>query len=364
MRWQVCVSILPLSHTSLGDILLHSDVTKSDLCRQQLDRDAWSSSRELGTSGISQPAAVKTTLPLDYSPQTRRFGLLVNQRAGKFARLGKARLARLIQGLNLSHHTNIMYCDGTSLARNARHLAHAGVDAVAVYGGDGSARSVVEALSDFNIPVLPLPGGTLNRLCHLVHGHAHLEPILAKLAQAKSIWLSGGRANEHLFLVASGFGPWMAFERVREIARISGLKAGLASLRDTGHNLFGGQLTVQGLTSDVDIIVAAPGHVDRAFGLSHECGAPDHGLEMVTAQLNSPLKALELGMHVLTKSWRNLANVNVVTGQHMGVIGLADAKDTRVAPQIYGLVDGEICFMGPHVQLTYHPRAALMLTTR
>jgi diacylglycerol kinase (ATP) len=51
--------------------------------------------------------------------------------------------------------------DGVSLARAA---AEAGVDAVAVYGGDGTVREVVAGLLNTDVPVLILPGGTANAM--------------------------------------------------------------------------------------------------------------------------------------------------------------------------------------------------------
>jgi diacylglycerol kinase (ATP) len=51
--------------------------------------------------------------------------------------------------------------DGVRLARAA---AEAGVDAVAVYGGDGTVREVVAGLLNTDVPVLILPGGTANAM--------------------------------------------------------------------------------------------------------------------------------------------------------------------------------------------------------
>jgi diacylglycerol kinase (ATP) len=51
--------------------------------------------------------------------------------------------------------------DGIRLAREA---AEAGVDAVAVYGGDGTVREVTTGLLDTGVPILILPGGTANAM--------------------------------------------------------------------------------------------------------------------------------------------------------------------------------------------------------
>jgi YegS/Rv2252/BmrU family lipid kinase len=51
--------------------------------------------------------------------------------------------------------------DGVRLAKEA---AEAGVDVVAVYGGDGTVREVTTGLLDTDVPVLILPGGTANAM--------------------------------------------------------------------------------------------------------------------------------------------------------------------------------------------------------
>ena len=51
--------------------------------------------------------------------------------------------------------------DGIRLAKEA---AAAGVDAVAVYGGDGTVREVTTGLLGTETPILILPGGTANAL--------------------------------------------------------------------------------------------------------------------------------------------------------------------------------------------------------
>lgn len=289
---------------------------------------------------------------------SRRLGLLVNKTAGSFAALGAKRLEAMLRAAGLSEGSKVVYCDGATLAQRACALAQSGFETIGVYGGDGSVRTVVEALKGYDVAILPLPGGTLNRLCHRVHGQTNLKSILSKLSGARPMWLSGGLANQHMFLVASGFGPWMGFETVRETARHFGIAASLKTLKAMRHDLFGGRVGLDNAPGVSDIIVAAPTLVDSAFGLggSTPLGQTSTGLEVASARITNPMSVLKLGGHVLTKSWRNLASVTVQRGSDLGVHG--DGQT------IIGLVDGEFFEFGPHVQLRYHDRAALVLTTR
>ena len=361
-----------------GHILLHDYVSHMDKFLSHThafnsrfgqflkNRRAWSPPDSLGASAVTRQEQNSVVMHSQTQRRQRKYGLLINESAGNFARLGKARVERLIRSTDAFHRAHIIYCAGKNLAHHARELAHSGVDAVGVYGGDGSARSVIEALNGYDVPVLPLPGGTMNRLCHRVHGHAHLKPILANLAGAQPLWLSGGRANEHLFLVASGFGPWMGFENIREIARRSGLVAGVKSLRSLRRDLFNGQLQMAGGFDKADLIVAAPGYVDAAFGLgkSRSVIGSNHGLEVGVARLQGPMTALKVGARVLTNSWQNLSNITVLRGEDLGLITHAAPVQSTALQEICGLVDGEVCSFGNQVHLTYQPCAALVLTTR
>ena len=329
-------------------------------------RRAWPLPDSAGASTVTRQEHNGVMMHSHTQRRQRTYGLLINESAGNFARLGRARFERLIKSTDAFHRAHIIYCDGKNLGDHARELAESGVDAVGVYGGDGSARSVIEALNGYDVPILPLPGGTMNRLCHRVHGHAQLKPILANLAGAQPLWLSGGRANEHLFLVASGFGPWMGFENIRETARRLGLAEGIKSLRSLRRNLFDGQLRMAGEADYADIIVAAPGYVDAAFGLgkSRSVIGSNHGLEVGVARLQGPMTALNVGARVLTNSWQNLPNIKVLRGEDMGLITHTAPTQSTAMQEICGLVDGEVCSFGNQVHLIYQPRAALVLTTR
>jgi YegS/Rv2252/BmrU family lipid kinase len=95
--------------------------------------------------------------------------------------------------------------DGMRLAKEA---AAAGVDAVAVYGGDGTVREVTTGLLDTDVPILILPGGTANAMA-LALG------VPTDLATAASLLTCGdctvrqvdiGQMNCESFLIGIGVG--------------------------------------------------------------------------------------------------------------------------------------------------------------
>jgi diacylglycerol kinase family enzyme len=283
--------------------------------------------------------------------------ILVNTSAGAFRFFGIERLRGALRVAGLDSDVPLIRCSGHELHEKALALVREGVRAVGVFGGDGSARTVALALRGLDVPTLPLPGGTLNRLCHRVHGHASLNKTLRGLGQAKPLWLSGGLANEQIFLVASGFGPWMAFQDVRETARSQGMMKGLRALKSLGHDLFAAKLTTPNTARKFDVVIAAPGYIDDAFGLGSGLpNFPDRGLEVVEARLRSVTSSIWLAIAVIARRWRRLFFVHSqIESEHVLEFD---------GEEIVGLVDGERRRFGRQVILKSIPRAALVLSTR
>ncbi|MCA3693229.1 diacylglycerol kinase family protein [Aquidulcibacter sp.] len=295
----------------------------------------------------------------DFAPKKAApaLAILVNVSAGAYRFFGLLRLRRALKTAGLQDQVPLIRCFGHELQDKALGLARSGVLSIGVFGGDGSARTVALALRGLDVPTLPLPGGTLNRLCFRVHGHANLTKILRDFARAKPVWLTGGLANEHTFLVASGFGPWMAFQDMRETIRSHGVLKGLSALRSLRRDLFAGKLTSQESGQSRDVVIAAPTFVDAAFGLGEN---PDEfnqpGLEVAEARLQGIGSTLWLAAHVLARRWRRLdyAQAHIVTEKTIEFDG----------EEIVGLVDGERRSFGHCVHLRAVQRAALVLSTR
>ncbi len=285
------------------------------------------------------------------------FAILVNRSAGSFRLFGLARLKAAMRRAGLGQEVPLVLCTGSELHDRALELVHQGAQTLGILGGDGSARTVALALRGVDVPILPLPGGTLNSLCHRVHGHADLGRTLRDLGNAKPVWLSGGLANEHVFLVASGFGPWMGFHTMRETLRRYGFWAGLCALKTLRHDLFAGRLSLSANRQACDVVIAAPGQVDEAFGLgTKEIDFPETRLETAQARFSGLGNVMWLALAVLFRRWRNLSFAKTQISDRMSVSCGGD--------EIIGLVDGEKYQFGDHLVLRALPRAALVLSTK
>jgi diacylglycerol kinase (ATP) len=95
--------------------------------------------------------------------------------------------------------------DGTRLATEA---AAAGVDVVAVYGGDGTVREVTTGLLDTNVPILILPGGTANAMALALGIPSELSAAasLVSCGECETRSVDVGMMNGEAFLIGVGLG--------------------------------------------------------------------------------------------------------------------------------------------------------------
>ena len=95
--------------------------------------------------------------------------------------------------------------DGTRLAKEA---AAAGVDAVAVYGGDGTVREVTTGLLDTDVPILILPGGTANAMALALGVPTDLAAAANLLVREDTTvrQVDIGLMNDECFLIGVGVG--------------------------------------------------------------------------------------------------------------------------------------------------------------
>jgi YegS/Rv2252/BmrU family lipid kinase len=92
--------------------------------------------------------------------------------------------------------------------RFAREAMDAGVDAVGVYGGDGTVREVAAALAGSQVPMAIFPGGTANALSRALGISRDLAEACALVTEQESrvLTIDMGQVGDECFLVAIGLG--------------------------------------------------------------------------------------------------------------------------------------------------------------
>ncbi len=116
-------------------------------------------------------------------------------------------------------------------------------DIIAVAGGDGTIRAVAKAAMEAAryMPLVPLPGGTMNLLPRLIYGERTLEEAITALAMGRPGWLPGGLARgvagTEPFLVAILFGYPSVAAQAREAVRTDGLAAAV-TVAEAGADIY------------------------------------------------------------------------------------------------------------------------------
>ena len=125
---------------------------------------------------------------------------------------------------------------------DAAELTAAGVDALAVFGGDGTVNGAMRKAEGWNGHILVLPGGTMNLLARALHGDVDSETIARRYAEGltriERIPVAIGEGE--IALVGVIAGPTTAWGEVREDMRHLNLTEMPGSIADAWTKTFGG----------------------------------------------------------------------------------------------------------------------------
>lgn len=133
--------------------------------------------------------------------------VLVNPRSGDDSSTDELR--RLFAG------HDIVECAPDEMPKRAEEAVGAGVDFVAVAGGDGTIRCVSEILSEGHVPLLPIPAGTRNHFARelgIPTVEAAAEAATAGTRRAVDV----GEVNDCRFVNNSSIGAYPAIVVTRE----------------------------------------------------------------------------------------------------------------------------------------------------
>lgn len=247
-------------------------------------------------------------------------------------------------------------------------LARTRPAAIAVLGGDGTARTALEVLTPLGIPVVPLPGGTLNRLSRLVYGQGSARAILKRVAAGgRAQPLAGARLGPHRFFVACGFGAAMGLHGVREALRRGAPGAALQAFRQAARGLFAPRVLVAEAghlsgpaRAPVQMAVVAVGPMAPAFGLPAPARpAPGQGgLELVAASAGGWWQLAGLVPHALAGSWPRVQGVARAACDEVRLV----AHDGHGwGGPVPGLLDGEPTVLDGEAVILFDPACGLVM---
>jgi diacylglycerol kinase family enzyme len=152
-----------------------------------------------------------------------RVVVLLNASAGALQAHGGAALADAVVAAFREHRISATQetlhgPDLQAAAKRAAQRAHSReVDAVVVGGGDGSVRTVAQALAGSDVPLGILPLGTLNHFARDLGVPTTVDGAVALIAAGTTHRIDVGEVNGEIFVNNSSLGiyPYLVLERER-----------------------------------------------------------------------------------------------------------------------------------------------------
>lgn len=173
-------------------------------------------------------------------------------------------------------------------------LDREGIDLVAVFSGDGTANTLIQALTGWGGAILVLPGGTMNLLYHRLHGERELDEVVALAAAGKARRHRPGviRCPQGTATIDLLAGPGTGWYEVREAMR----EGDVMAVADSAAQALEDTLAEPGI---------ACREVGRAEGYPLVMLTPhDTGIEVSGFHAETPGELLAQGLALLRRNFR------------------------------------------------------------
>ncbi len=245
-----------------------------------------------------------------------------------------------------------VYCvEPDGLKDSLQAIKDSAADLLTVYGGDGTCRAGAIVAREAGIPLVALPGGTMNMLPKALYGtddwHAALEMALA---QKQARWQVGGLVNDRVFFCGAILGDPIVLSEARESLRGGEVLSAVKQIPDVLSAIAHGE----GFAVEVD----GAGFETEANGLQIYCpfmtsGAtqPDK-FELASVPQLSVSELIGIGAKALTQDWRDSVLVKTAFAERVSIDGQG-AFDV--------LLDGESEQMRCPIEIKFEPEGVMVL---
>lgn len=274
-----------------------------------------------------------------------KLGIIVNEKSGSVPEDGREQLELAIgeAGHQAVRPANLE----ADLTEQVSCLVEAGVEAIAVWGGDGTICAVLQA-ADGKVPALILPGGTMNLLPKRLHdGELDWKKVVARvLENPQPTWISAGEVDGQRFYVAALFGQLTHLGSSREAVREGLLREAVSILKER---------EALDIETNIQIEVDEPGKT-RDFPATAAAVMPgeEGGLEIAVIAPDSHLDLAATALDALVRGWRE--------GAHFHAEGATAIRmHHALGDAIPATIDGEPCEPGEHLSIRYIRKAACVL---
>lgn len=274
-----------------------------------------------------------------------KLGIIVNEKSGSVPEDGREQLQLLI--VEEGHEPILPPDTEADLEKQVKDLVAAGAEAIAVWGGDGTICAVLQTANG-TLPVLVLPGGTMNLLPKRLHdGELDWKKVVhSVMANPQPSWISAGEVDGRRFYVAALFGQLTHLGASREAVREGSILEAVSILTDRD---------ALDIETNIQIEVDQPDK-KRDFPATAAAVIPaeEGGLEIAVIAPDSRLDLAASAMDALVRGWRE--------GAHFHADGVSAIRMHHIHGQpIPSTIDGEPCEPGEHLTISYIQKAACVL---
>jgi len=220
----------------------------------------------------------------------------------------------------------VKYVEPAKMSEMISATIEDGCDLVIIYGGDGSALSAAKLATEKNVPIVALPGGTMNLLPKTLYDTVEWEEALdTALACETPRWMAAGDVNGNTFLCGCIIGTPTRLNEVREQIRDKHFKEATEDLIFNVMNFKSEDVFEYALGSSPDtyheanlLNVICPQMSDFDTGPG--------GLEVNALDVDSIFDVAGLGLSAIASDWRenDHAETNISNELHVKGSGKID----------------------------------------
>lgn len=268
---------------------------------------------------------------------TARFGAVLNTSSGGCDAAAEHIVEACLAQAGLRPHR--IWCGGgADVDRALEEATSEAVDVLIVVGGDGTIRAAAERCSTDGPLLMPLPGGTMNKLPKRFYGDRSWREALRDTLAAPVVQpVHGGEVDGKRFFVAAIFGEPTRFAQAREAARDGDLTGAVGKGVEALRKALSAEISyefVDGRKQSAEAVAVLCPLTSAALSDEEEV------LEAAAIDLDGPLDALRLAWTAAFKNWREdetvarakLARLPLSSSQ--AISGLLDGESFTFAPQV------------------------------
>ena len=276
---------------------------------------------------------------------------VVNPASGSVPQDAVERLSQWLEGRLFA---DVCVLDGTrDFAAAIESCLSENTDCLVVWAGDGTTALALSLAAKHAVPVLALPGGTMNLLHERIYGDLPEVEMLVKrtLADPEVLPLSAARVGEHRFYVGALIGQITRLTEAREAVREG-------ELLEAAQEMLGSD--VLDTRAMLDLVVG--GSADKERQLTAAAAAVfvrDGGeLEFGAVDPDSGWDVLKTIYHSINQGWRAVDELNHIAA----VTGVCvDSEENQKVPVT---LDGERYDLSLPLQIVAVPEAGSIVRSR